>query len=42
MRPMVVRMLGTNADEGREALANSGLDVALVDDLSGAAAALQA
>ena len=40
MRPMVVRMLGTNADEGREALANSGLDVALVDDLSGAAAAL--
>ena len=41
MRPMVVRMLGTNADEGREALANSGLDVALVDDLSGAAAALQ-
>ena len=41
MRPMVVRMLGTNADEGREALANSGLDVALVDDLSGAAEALQ-
>ena len=41
MRPMVVRMLGTNAEEGREALANSGLDVALVDDLSGAAEALQ-
>ena len=40
MRPMVVRMLGTNADEGREALANSGLDVALVDDLSGASQAL--
>ena len=41
MRPMVVRMLGTNAEEGREALANSGLDVALVDDLSDAAEALQ-
>ncbi len=40
MRPMVVRMLGTNSDEGREALANSGLDVALVDDLSGASQAL--
>ena len=42
MRPMVVRMLGTNADEGRETLANSGLDVVLVDDLGGAAEALQA
>ncbi len=41
MRPMVVRMLGTNADEGREILANSGLDVTLVDDLGGAAAAIR-
>ena len=40
MRPLVVRMLGTNADEGRETLANSGLDVVLVDDLGGASRAL--
>ena len=42
MKPMVVRMLGTNADDGRRILAESGLDVTLVDDLSGAAAAVRA
>ena len=42
MRPMVVRMLGANADEGRGILANSGLDVTLVDDLSQAANAIKA
>ena len=41
MRPMVVRMLGTNADEGRQILADSGLDVVLVDDLNQAAAAIR-
>ncbi len=41
MRPMVVRMLGTNADEGREILANADLDVTLVDDLAGAASAIR-
>ena len=41
MRPMVVRMLGTNSDEGREILAGSGLDVVLVDDLNEAAASLK-
>ncbi len=42
MRPMVVRMLGTNAEEGRAILAESGLDVTLVDDLGGAAEAIRA
>ncbi len=41
MRPMVVRMLGTNADEGRAILADSGLDVKLVNDLGEAAAAIR-
>ena len=41
MRPMVVRMLGTNADEGRDILANSGLDVTLVNDLGEAATAIR-
>ena len=41
MRPMVARMLGTNADEGRDILANSGLDVTLVNDLAEAAAAIR-
>ena len=41
MRPMVVRMLGTNADEGRDILANSGLDVTLVNDLAEAATAIR-
>ena len=38
--PMVVRMLGTNAEEGRSVLEAAELDVTLVDDLGGAAAAL--
>ena len=42
MRPMVVRMLGTNAEEGRQILAESGLDVTLVDDLNQAAEAIKA
>ena len=42
MRPMVVRMLGTNADEGRQILADSGLDVTLVNDLGEAAEAIRA
>ncbi len=41
IRPMVVRMLGTNADEGRRILSESSLDVTLVDDLSGAAEAIR-
>ena len=42
MRPMVVRMLGTNAEEGRRTLQDSGLDVKLVEDLAGAAEAVRA
>ncbi len=42
VRPMVVRMLGTNADEGRRILAESGLDVTLVNDLNQAAEAIKA
>ena len=38
---MVVRMLGTNADEGRQILSGSGLPVALVDDLGSAASAIR-
>ena len=38
--PMVVRMLGTNADEGRGILSASDLKVRLVDDLAGAARAV--
>ena len=41
MRPMVVRMLGTNSDEGRDILARSGIDVVLVDDLNQAAEAIR-
>ena len=41
-RPMVVRMLGTNADEGRRILSGSSLDVTLVDDLNQAAEAIKA
>ncbi len=41
IRPMVVRMLGTNAEEGRRTLAESGLDVTLVDDLAQAAEAIR-
>jgi succinyl-CoA synthetase beta subunit len=39
---MVVRMLGTNAEEGRALLAGSDLSVTLVDDLNGAAEAIRA
>ena len=42
VRPMVVRMLGTNAEEGRDLLAGSGLNVTLVNDLNGAAEAIRA
>ena len=41
IHPMVVRMLGTNAEEGRRVLAESGLDVTLVDDLNEAAEAVR-
>ena len=42
MRPMVVRMLGTNAEEGRRTLSASSLDVTLVSDLNEAAEAIKA
>ncbi len=38
--PMVVRMLGTNAEEGRGILSESDLEVRIVDDLAGAARAV--
>ena len=41
VRPMVARMLGTNADEGRKILSGSSLDVTLVDDLNEAAQAIK-
>ena len=41
VRPMVVRMLGTNAEEGRKIMGESGLPVTLVDTLKEAAAKLQ-
>ena len=41
MRPMIVRMLGTNAEEGRKTLQESGLDVTLVEDLPSAADAVR-
>lgn len=41
MCSMVVRMLGTNADEGRKLLSESGLEVTLVDDLTQAAMAIR-
>ena len=37
MRPMVVRMLGTNSEEGRNILSQSNLDIHLVDTLDQAA-----
>ena len=40
--PIVVRMLGTNADEGKEILAQSNLGVTLVNDLNEAADAIKA
>jgi succinyl-CoA synthetase beta subunit len=42
VRPMVVRMLGTNADEGSRILANSDLNVTVVTDLTEAAQAIKA
>lgn len=38
--PLVVRMLGTNVDEGKQILADSRLDLTLVDTLQEAAAAI--
>ena len=40
--PMVVRMLGTNAEEGRRIMSDSRLDITLVDNLSEAAEAIRA
>ena len=42
LRPMVVRMLGTNSEEGRAILSESSLDVTLVNDLKEAADAIKA
>ena len=42
MRPMVVRMLGTNAEEGRRIITESGLDATLAEDLAGVANAIRA
>jgi succinyl-CoA synthetase beta subunit len=39
--PIVVRMLGTNAEEGKEILGQSGLGVVLADDLNQAAAKIK-
>jgi succinyl-CoA synthetase beta subunit len=41
VRPMVVRMLGTNAEEGKRLLSESDLDIRLVDDLNEAAEAIR-
>ena len=41
-QPLVVRMLGTNLEEGKEILAASGLNVTFTDTLTEAAAALSA
>ena len=38
--PLVVRLLGTNADEGKQVLADSGLAMELVDTLQQAADAI--
>lgn len=40
-RPMVVRMLGTNAEEGRRIMSQSSLDVTLVDGLNEAAESIK-
>ena len=42
IRPMVVRMLGTNSEEGRDILSKSDLDVSLVETLDEAAEKIQA
>ena len=39
--PLVVRMLGTNVDEGKQILADSGLTATMVDTLEEAAAAIK-
>ena len=39
--PLVVRMLGTNVDEGKQILAESGLKATMVDTLEEAAAAIK-
>jgi len=39
--PIVVRMLGTNAEEGRDILSRSELNVTLVDDMAQAAEAIK-
>ena len=39
--PLVVRMLGTNVDEGKQVLAESGLTATMVDTLEEAAAAIK-
>ena len=38
---IVVRMLGTNAEEGRDILSRSELNVTLVDDMAQAAEAIK-
>ena len=40
--PLVVRLLGTNVDEGKRILAESGIDLTLVDTLQEAATAIKA
>jgi succinyl-CoA synthetase beta subunit len=40
--PIIARMLGTNVEEGRQVLRDSGLDVTVVETLKEAADALQA
>ena len=40
--PIIARMLGTNVDEGRQVLRESGLDVTVVETLKDAAEALRA
>ena len=39
--PLVVRMLGTNVEEGKQILRDSGLGVVFAETLSEAAAAIQ-
>jgi len=41
LAPIVVRMLGTNMEDGKEILAKSGLNITLVNDLSEAAQAIK-
>ena len=41
IRPMVVRMLGTNSEEGRDILSKSDLDIKLVETLDEAADSIQ-